>query len=143
MLARIEELNFKGWWVVIKAFLLMTFVSVNALATVPVYRAVSYLHWKDAKGTEQKLSLHVEDKTVRVNALEIPKENWKKGQAAIKSLTNPQVAAAKKTCAGGSSYTLRVAKGNKKSVTEQGCTDSPRFKELEKNFSSLKDLLPK
>ena len=126
-----------------KAFLLVTFVSVNALASVPVYRAVSYLNWKDSKGKEQRSSLHVEDKTVRVDALEIPKANWKKGQAAIKSLTSPQVTATKKACANGSSYTLRVAKGNKKSITEQGCTDSPRFKELEKNFSALKDLLPK
>lgn len=125
-----------------KAFLLVTLVSVNAFASLPVYRAVSYLHWKDAKGQEQKASLHVEDKTVRVDALEIPKASWKKGQAAIKSLTSPQVAA-KKTCTAGGSYTLRVTKGNKKSVTEQGCTDSPRFKELEKNFSVLKDLLPK
>ncbi|MGE5085153.1 MAG: hypothetical protein ACM3MG_02565 [Bacillota bacterium] len=128
----------------VKAFLFMIFISVSAMAetSLPVYRAVSYLHWKDAKGLEQTASLHVEDKTVRINALEIPKANWKKGQAAIKSLTNTY-ASEKKACAAGKSYTLRVAKGKKKSVTEQGCTDSARFKELEKSVSSLQQLLPK
>jgi len=129
---------------VVKAFLFMTLISVSATAatSLPVYRAVSYLHWKDAKGKDQNASLHVEDKTVRINALEIPKANWKKGQAAIKSLTNTQ-ASDKKSCAAGKSYTLRVTKGTKKSVTEQGCTDSARFKELEKNISSLQELLSK
>lgn len=128
----------------VKAFLFMTLISVSATAAthLPVYRASTYLHWKDATGKDQKASLHVEDKTVRINALEIPKANWKKGQAAIKSLTNTQ-ASDKKACAAGKSYTLRVAKGAKKSVTEQGCTDSARFKELEKSFSSLQELLPK
>lgn len=128
----------------VKAFLFMTLVSVSATAatSLPVYRAVSYLNWKDAQGKEKKASLHVEDKTVRINALEIPKANWKKGQAAIKSLTSAQVSN-KKACVAGKPYTLRVTKGNKKSVTEFGCTDSARFKELEKNISSLQELLPK
>lgn len=128
----------------VKAFLFVTLISVSVTAAtnLPVYRATSYLHWKDTTGKDKKVSLHVEDKTVRINALEIPKANWKKGQAAIKSLTNAR-ASDKKACAAGKSYTLRVTKGAKKSVTEQGCTDSARFKDLEKSFSSLQELLPK
>jgi hypothetical protein len=106
----------------------------------PFYRGVVYFHY-DIKGKKGRESLHVQQDMVRVNAEPVLKKNWKKGEPAMKVLLKLEKSSTAK-CTGGS-YTLRVAKGEEKSQVEKGCVGTPRFKQLEKSFAVLKDLVPK
>lgn len=112
----------------------------NKKVDVPVYRAVSYLHWFDSKGKMQKFTLHVEDKKVRVNLYEMPQSNWKKAQASVTKLTaaDPKIVS---NCPVPLKYSLTVYK-KKSSKIENGCTTSARFKEIESEIKKLKDLTP-
>lgn len=109
--------------------------------TTPFYRGVAYLNYKDAKGTKLRESLHIQQDIIRVNAEELQRKNWKQGEAAMKVLTKIEKTSTSKCPK--NFYTLRVAKGAQKSQLEKGCTDTPRFKQIQQAFGSLKGLLPK
>ncbi|WP_413576621.1 hypothetical protein ACLVWU_01140 [Bdellovibrio sp. HCB290] len=126
---------------------LITVVSFSAFAapkkeikeTQP-YRGVVYFNY-ELSGKKIRESLHVQKDTIRVNGEEVKKANWKKGEPAMKTLLKLEKSATSKCTAG--EYTLKVAKGGKKSQSEKGCVGTPRFKQLEQSFVALKDLLPK
>ncbi|WP_413559471.1 hypothetical protein [Bdellovibrio sp. HCB209] len=107
----------------------------------PFYRGVSYFRYPDAKGKKVRNSLHIQQDVIRVNAEEMPKKNWKQGEAAMKVVTKLEKTSADKCPK--NFYTLRVAKGIQKSQVEKGCLDTPRFKQLQASFGTLKGLLPK
>jgi hypothetical protein len=106
----------------------------------PFYRASVYFHY-DVKGKPHREALHIEQNKIRVNAEEVQKKNWKKGEPAMKVVTKLEKASA--AACPKNSYLLKVKKGETKTQTEKGCVGTPRFKQLEASFASLKGLVPK
>ncbi|WP_413291889.1 hypothetical protein ACLSU7_10730 [Bdellovibrio sp. HCB185ZH] len=104
------------------------------------YRGVVYFHY-DIKGKKERESLHIQQDIIRVNAEPVQKKNWKKGESAMKVLLKLEKSSTAKCTSG--SYSLRVAKGEQKSQVEKGCVGTPRFKQLQQSFATLKDLVPK
>ncbi|MBO9667978.1 MAG: hypothetical protein J7501_14340 [Bdellovibrio sp.] len=125
-------------------FSISAFAKVKPAAKIDVkpFRVVSYFKYSDkAAGKSHKESLHVHPDTVYINHDTIPKASWKKGEAAMKVVSNPKPTN-KMYCPQGM-YSLKVSKNEKKSVTESGCITSPRFKEIQTAFATLNGLVAK
>ncbi|WP_413583205.1 hypothetical protein [Bdellovibrio sp. HCB288] len=128
-------------------FAIITSVSLSTVAapknsdkeTQP-YRGVVYFKY-DLNGKKHRESLHIQKDVIRVNAEEVQKKNWKKGEPAMKVVTKLEKSSTAKCTAG--KYTLKVEKSGKKSQSESGCVGTPRFKQLETSFAALKSLVPK